>query len=320
MNPDILLLGSLYDFAVDIVAHALADQEASYLRLNREQFSDLRLTLDPIQSRMRIHGTEFETEIGPDLKAVLYRAPVFLRNSPGASLSPEEQLARSQWGAFLRSLTVFDKARWMNHPASTYQAECKPYQLKIARECGFSVPDTIATNDVDSIRARFSAKVAVKSIDTVYLRDGEDALFAYTSILSVNELSEENTSQVPLFAQQVIEDKVDLRVTVVGKSLWAYRITVDGQGVFGDWRLRKREEITYEPIDLPADIKNMCLLLCQRLQLPFAGIDLMQTSSSFFFVEVNPTGEWAWLPGAEDSAGVEIATWLVNQNGLEAGP
>lgn len=312
MRPRVLILSSLYDFSVDIVARALAQMGESYVRLNREQFVDFRLTFDPVNSRMLISGLGLEAEVGPELQAVWYRAPVFLRNAPAKALSPSEQLARSQWSAFLRAMTVFDGARWMNHPTVTYQAECKPFQLKVAAECGFLVPRTIVTNDVRAVRTHFADRVAVKSIDAAYLHDGEEVLFAYTSILGSEELCDENMRQAPLFAQEVLWNKTDLRVTVVGKSLWAYRITVDGRGTSGDWRLKKRDEIRYEQTELPSAIANLCLRLCERLRLPFAAIDLIETDSGIFFVEVNPTGEWAWLPRADERAGAEIAAWLAH--------
>ena len=140
MSPRVLILSSLYDFAVDIVVRDLARCGIEYLRLNREQFADLRLTLEPIEPRLQVRGLGLKAEIGSNLDAVWFRAPVFLRNAPGGTVSPSEQLARSQWSAFLRAMTVFDSARWMNHPAHTYQAECKPFQLKVAAGCGFLVP------------------------------------------------------------------------------------------------------------------------------------------------------------------------------------
>jgi len=142
-------------------------------------------------------------------------------------------------------------------------------------------------------------------------------LFAYTSILKINELTEENTRQVPFFAQQAISEKTDIRVTVVGTSVWAHKILVNGEDTDGDWRLNKRDSLTYEPVGLPHEIEEKCIDLCKRLDLRFGGIDLMKTQDRYYFVEVNPTGEWAWLPGAAQTSAPAIADYLIHGHDTE---
>jgi glutathione synthase/RimK-type ligase-like ATP-grasp enzyme len=289
--------------------------EVSYLRLNMEQMSDLRVGFDPVTRCMTVRGLGIDASVEADLQSVWYRSPVFLRNSSGSE-SLSEQLRRSQWSAFLRSMMVFDEARWMNHPADTYKAETKPYQLLVATRCGFTVPTTMVGNDVSETQRRFTTKVAIKSIDTVYLRENDDALFAYTSIMNVGDLSDESFHQAPLISQEFLSPKIDLRVTVVGSSVFAYKILVNGEAAPGDWRLHRREELTYEPYFLPSDIADRCVDLCSRLNLPFGAIDLVDSDGKIIFIEINPTGEWAWLPHAANTAGAAIAEWLTRNGAV----
>lgn len=117
MSGSVLILSSLYDFSTDLVVLALKDAGVPYIRLNREQLIDHRLTLDPLVPNLTVHGPAGTYHVGRDLQAVWFRQPVFLRNTPPYPLSLEEQLERSQWMAFLRSLCVFRNAAWMNAPA-----------------------------------------------------------------------------------------------------------------------------------------------------------------------------------------------------------
>lgn len=309
MKASVLILASLYDFSVDVVLRRLREMEVRYLRLNMEQMADLRIGFDPVTRSMTVRGVGLDTSVEGDLESVWYRSPVFLRNSSTSESLPE-QLRRSQWSAFLRSMMVYDDARWMNHPAETYRAETKPYQLLVAARCGFAVPETIVGNDVCKMQGRFSSKVAIKSIDTVYLRENENALFAYTTIMNADELSDENFHQAPSIAQEFLSPKTDLRVTVVGTSVFAYRILVNGKAAPGDWRLHKRDELAYEPYCLSAEIKDRCVDICLKLNLPFGAIDLVESDETITFIEINPTGEWAWLPDADSTAGAAIAKWL----------
>ena len=312
MSPRILILSGLYDFSTDLVVLRLQHAGVPYVRLNREQLADHRITLDPLVPELTVHGPAGTHHFGPDLGAVWFRQPVFLRNTPSTPLSLEEQLERSQWTAFLRALCVFRHAAWMNSPGATYLAESKPYQLSVAASCGFQIPATLATNDASSIRKAFPDSLIIKSLDTVLLRDGDDCLFTYTTLSSGSALNDDAVSAVPLLAQHALEDKTDLRVTVVGDDVFAVRILSQGCGIAGDWRVTPKADLEYRDIVLDNEMVARCHLLTRRLGLSFAAIDLVETPHGIFFIEVNPTGEWGWLSTAGRPIDCAIASWLGN--------
>ena len=312
MNPHVLILSSLYDFSTDLVVLRLQRAGVPYARLNREQLADHRLTLNPFVPELNIRGPTEIYSIGQGLRAVWFRQPVFLRNTPPTQLSLQDQLDRSQWMAFLRALCVFRHANWMNYPGATYLAESKPYQLSVAADCGFQVPETLVTNDASRIRRKFPENLVVKSLDTVLLRDGDDCLFTYTTLDSGSELNDENIKAVPLLAQRVLEEKIDLRVTVVGDEIFAVRILSSGSGIAGDWRLVPKADLEYQDTILPDDVAECCRVLTCRLGLFFAAIDLIETPQGIFFIEINPTGEWGWLSTKKRLIDCAIASWLEN--------
>lgn len=312
MRPHVLILSGLYDFSTDLVALQLQHAGIRYVRLNREQFANHRLTLDPLVPELIIHGPSGNYHIGRELTSVWFRQPVFLRNTPSAVLSPAEQLERSQWTAFLRGLCVFRHVAWMNFPGATYIAESKPYQLSVAADCGFRVPKTLATNDAKRIRDTFPENFVIKSLDTVLLRDGDDCLFTYTTLNPGIELNDESVNAAPLLAQHALEEKIDLRVTVVGEKVFAVRVLSRASGIVGDWRVVPKYELKFQDIELNEETARRCQLLAQRLGLSFAAIDLVETPGGIFFIEVNPTGEWGWLSTVERPIDVAIASWLGN--------
>ena len=316
MNAHVLILSSLYDFSADLVALQLQNANVPYVRLNREHLGNYRLTLNPFVPDLTIHGPSGIYNIGPDLRAVWFRQPAFLRNTPSVPLSPNEQLERSQWTAFLRALCVFRHAAWMNYPAATYLAESKPYQLSMAASCGFQIPKTLASNDISRIRNTFRDTFVVKSLDTVLLRDQDDCLFTYTTINPGDKLNDDNVHAVPLLAQQLLEGKTDLRVTVVGDQIFAVRILSQGSGINGDWRIIPKTDIEYNDLVLNDDVAECCHILTRRLGLSFAAIDLVETPHGIFFIEINPTGEWGWLSSIERQIDRAIASWLGNPLGI----
>ena len=153
--------------------------------------------------------------------------------------------------------------------------------------------------------------LVVKSLDTVLLRDGGYDLFTYTILNPGGELAEETVSAAPLLAQRALEEKTDIRVTVVGNEVFAVRILSQGSGIEGDWRVVPKPELEHRDISLSRDITERCKLLTRSLSLSFAAIDLIETRQGVvYFIEINPTGGWGWLSTAERSIDKAIASWL----------
>ncbi len=310
MRPQVLILSGLYDFSTDRVALRLQEMGVSFLRLNWEHLAEWRITMDPVAQHIGVHGPGGSAEIGPELRSIFFRQPVFFRNTPAKPLTPAEQLARSQWIAFLRSLSIFDSVAWMNFPQATYLAESKPYQLLSAARCGFRVPRTLVGNDGAAIQRVFPGPLIVKALDTVLLREGDDSLFTYSSIVTGDALNDESVHEVPLLAQELVEDKTDLRLTVVGEKIFAVEILTNEKGIAGDWRVIPRDQLTYRPWTIPDEVREAVLALFRRLNLAFGGVDLVADSEGVFFIEVNPTGEWDWIASEERPIDSAIANWL----------
>jgi RimK-like ATP-grasp domain len=295
--PEILIISNKHDFATDHVVFQLRNKDSSYLRLNRDQFSDFKLALSPVDQIFYGEGANLAFEITPNsLKSVYFRAPVYLRDIHQSGLSPDEQLHRSQWAAFIRGLTVFDFALWINHPQATYQAEIKPFQLYLARKIGFDIPDTLISNSpvLGATVANEQSELIVKTLDTAILHSEEGDAFIYTNRLTKEEMQQGNFSSAPVVIQEALIPKVDIRVTVVCDKVFAVTITQKGHGIDGDWRLQKRD-LQYTPIELPAEINVNCRTLVKTMRLQFGAIDLALYKDKYYFLEINPTVEWAWL-------------------------
>lgn len=310
-RPKVLILANLHDFSTDKVCVALADAGVPFLRLNRDALVDLRVRLDPVAPTLEVQHGANAWVIDEGLTSVWFRQPTYLRNPEGRILSAAEQLSRSQAMAFIRALSVFDHTRWVNDPAATYRAENKAWQLRVARQVGFDVPQTLITNDAEAATSdRFGSVVALKAVDTVLLREHGDQLFAFTQLLPLAECREEDLAAVPVILQAALQNKLDLRVTVVGDRLWCVAIRCGGGGVEGDWRLRKKDELAYEAYDLPPEIEAVCHTLMQRMNLVMGCIDLAIADGRVWFIEINPTGEWGWLDTPERPIAKVIAEVL----------
>ena len=297
IEPQVLMLASRFDLACDYVVSHLKRQRAPYFRLNTEDFDQFAIVAFPDEPSvlLRTEGLEILLQ-QPQLKAIYFRRGVYPREAFTSQDSPDEQLTKTHRSAFMRSFMVFDSCQWMNHPAATYKAEHKAVQLATAKRIGFSVPRTAITNHASGINAvaQGDQTVAIKGLETVLVRQDELETFGYTSLLETKDAEQAPLASAPLVAQQALKEKLDLRVTVVGDRVFCSSVTLQGLAIQGDWRLAK-EGASFQRYEIPVDIQTKCVQLTQTLGLVFGAIDLALQDGTYYFLEINPTGEWAWL-------------------------
>jgi glutathione synthase/RimK-type ligase-like ATP-grasp enzyme len=317
ITPQVLLLGSRFDFTCDYIVAALRQLGTPYLRLNSEDLSSMPMELDPNAARLSVIFENVEFRIHSEaLSSILFRRPVYLRDYGGDEVrTSEDRFSAIQWSAFLRNLMIFDDVRWYNSPVATYQAEHKAFQLSVAAKLGFAVPETAISN-APRLSSRFtsSENVALKGLDTVMVRDSKYETFGFTTFSKYGEISLMDWSTAPGIIQAAIEPKLDLRVTVIDDKVFSTSITINGKGVEGDWRAQKNE-VSYRNFVLPDEVQNKCVALTRRLGLRFGAIDLALKQGICYFLEINPTGEWAWLV---DAAGHPIDKAFANALALRS--
>jgi hypothetical protein len=288
--PKVLLISNLYDFSTDFVAVELDKQKIDYIRINRDELKNYLIEFNPIIPEIvgEYQGHTF-TLSTKYLQSIYYRAPTFLRDIFQEGLTENEQLIRTQWTAFVRSLCVFDKIKWLNNPVYIYQAEIKPYQLYLANKLGIKVPKSIISNKMLDIGCEH---IAIKSIDTAIVSKGDEEGFVYTEIYTPEEINELKYTS-PFFNQEGLVPKIDIRVTVVEENVVAVKILSE-KGIDQDWR-RFKNELEYIIFELPVAIKDFCVEYVKSLNLKFGAIDLILHKDVYYFIEINPTGEWSWL-------------------------
>lgn len=302
-NVEILIISDTMDFTTDYICIELKRRNANYLRINRDIFNKYKIVFDINDLTLNIIINSKKYIIAEDnLKSIYYRAPIYLHDIYKPNLQLEKQLYRTQWTAFLRNLTLFENVKWMNNPIDTFRAENKMLQLKYARNIGFKCPNTYLLNSIEDFEINKNSNYIMKSLDTVLLRDGDKEAFVYSTVMTGEELMISEYQLAPVVIQEYIYPKTDLRVTVVGDSIFSAKIEKNGLGIDGDWR-KEKENVEFREVELPEEIKRKCTQIVSELGLSFGGIDLILRNNEYYFIEVNPTGEWGWLV---NNAGLKI--------------
>ena len=224
----------------------------------------------------------------------------------------------------LRSLDC----RWMSHPDAVRGSHWKPEQLRRAARMGFAVPASLMTNvraEVD----RFSAtaehgivfKVLSSMLDAAVAVGPEEELARGVPTTLIGPEHEEmldSVAELPCFFQHYVPKRHELRVTVIGESVYAARIhSQDDPRTTTDWR-DMSAEIRYESETLAPEVERRCLDFVHSYGLTFGAIDLVVTpSGEHVFLENNPVGQFLFveqLVPELDMTGA-VARWLVDAAG-----
>lgn len=236
-----------------------------------------------------------------EIKSVWYRRPNFFNfqiNDP-----VQKHFAETELKNFLEGLWYgLQEAFWMNRPHNLERARKKLYQLKIAREIGFLIPDTIVTNDPEKVKKFFfnhNGRVIFKTIWQSFLDYGDKAFNIPTTFLTSEHVSKLNlVNSLPSLFQEYIEKISDARVTIVGSDIFAVEIKSQVYSeTLVDWRKPEYfDRLIHQPITLPNEVSSLCLKMMEILGLSFSAFDFAITpEGKFVFFEVNPNGQWYWI-------------------------
>ena len=137
----------------------------------------------------------------------------------------------------------------------------------------------------------------------------------YTREMRETELEDEQDARFcPTLLQEKVDKTADLRLTMFGESAYAVRI-VSPPGLL-DWR-RPNAELRYQVVNPSPSLLQRCRLTMKKLGLEFGAFDFAEgRNGDYWFLEVNATGEWAWLD-AELELGMrsDFIAYLMSKHG-----
>jgi len=101
----------------------------------------------------------------------------------------------------------------------------------------------------------------------------------------------------PILAQEYIEKKLELRITIVGQKMFTCAIhSQDSEQTRIDWRRYDFRNVKHLPYQLPEKIKQKLHKLMKIWNLSFGAIDMILTpEGKYVFLEINPNGQWLWI-------------------------
>jgi glutathione synthase/RimK-type ligase-like ATP-grasp enzyme len=295
----VLVLTDTGDLAADLIVLELQRRAIRYRRLNIDDFpAHLQIVYDPVDSSAIFfaRGEQFNSA---DVGAAWYRR--------SRQFTYQDPYIQHEISVFLQCLWQEMTWPWVNDPIAVDKANSKLWQLRIASEIGFDIPDTLVGNQRSRVAGRFTpGPFIAKTLGGAAIERYGKRYDLFSQLIPLSELEEAAVEAAPCIFQESVKPGMDVRVTVVGEHVFA--TDIDAPAGYADWRAAPREAIN--PVDLPTEVVKRCRELCRTAGLSYGAFDFVrQPGDRYVFLEVNPSGQWGWI---EHATGQRITEAIVD--------
>ena len=318
----ILIITSKQDGHIEAVSRHLDAAGAQWVRLNTEDLAtNADITITPATGSGIIHVRDSGKVIDlQKIRSVWFRKPEPVHFSHLALDEGSRDYVEAEFNEILHGVyALLSHAHWINDPFTTRIAHRKMLQLQVANRVGFKTPQTLVTNDSETalgFAGEIGSDLAIKSLGALHVTQdvgGQAMQFGiFTRRITRSELEEfrDKIRHLPTQFQQFIEKRHELRVTCVGKQVFACRIEP------------RPGEITDE--DCRFDIRSLKHVVCEcpelhehlhaymrAFELDFGCFDIVVSKSGeSVFLECNPNGQWLWV---ENLTGLPIGKAIAEE-------
>ena len=229
-----------------------------------------------------------------DIRSVWWRRPRACQIDPQITEPQAREFTSNECEHALYGFWQNLDCLWVNHPVANQAANRKVHQLKLAQELGLCIPHTLVTNNPQAVRD-FWEKHRTTGIIYKQLWGTPRKKMVQTALVTEAELAMlDSVRLAPVIFQECIPAAYDLRVTIIGRELFAARIESQQSQSRLDWRWD--HDVPIHQHELPTEIATRLLTLTRRLGLAYGALDLRVTpTGEHVFFEINPSGQFLFV-------------------------
>lgn len=247
----------------------------------------------------------------PSISGIYWRVkPYYPGEIPAGGGSRSEIFCANEWKHALHSLYYLNPDHnWINKLDASARLNYKPYQLQLARQVGLLTPESLISNHQTSILPFYDAlqNVIYKPINSA----STPTKPIFTSKISRQDLldSKNSLAMAPGIFQENIVKHHELRVTVVGESVFVAKINSQkNKNGKVDWRKAVFDEGVFEKGVLSSGTTEKLLAFHRQSQLCYGAYDfIVDENGREIFLECNPSGQWLWIEELVDEYQVSLA-------------
>ncbi len=275
-----LIITNSYDATTDVLIKYIGSH--NIFRLNYDKNEDTKISITKEGIKLSVNNHDITDK---EIKKVLWRKPFNNELEIDKYLDAElKYIYREIYNYF----SVQHKTILVVPNIERYVG--KIVQMTIAKTY-FNVPNwSVELNN------RLSDGICVaKSLST--------ALTSNNKIIYTTKVIKEKLDvKYPWYLQDLIEAELDITIVYIDGKSFAYELMRKKDLI--DWRKEiNKEKQEWKIHEISIDFENAIIAYMSRLSLKFGRLDFLFDSGNYYFLEVNPNGQWAWLD-------------LENKNGL----
>ncbi|NTW84258.1 MAG: hypothetical protein HGB36_13005 [Chlorobiaceae bacterium] len=286
----LIIFSTSYDTTVDLLLHYL--RSAPVFRYNTDRWEDYQIEIGP--SGFRLQDPAGRLVNSSDITKALWRKPAKNRDLfPEIELPEETAYCETEvWYAMREMVNILWKERKivLIEPLGDLRAG-KFVQLDAASRY-FSVPDYQFRLGFGSSFPE-GARVITKSLTLEPVASASHSVL-FATLVDDCELS----PSCPWLVQEYVHADADITVVFVRGRIFAYELdrtpfldrTVD-------WRELPVDDTSdnWQVHQLPDAVMTGITAFMEELGLHFGRLDFLCRKGTYYFLEVNPNGQWAWL-------------------------
>ncbi len=310
MHKQILIVSHSGDLHADLVASILADRGHAPMRIDLDAFPrDYQLCQRLLGGQASARLRRLPDGDWLDLRqvgAVWLRKAAEYAYASGDLTQQERAYARLETEQAIFSVLYTLDCYWLSHPLALRSAQWKGEQLERAARMGFRVPATLISNvpdDVRAFRAAVGGPIIFKSMSTPTLAaetvEDADRVSGGIGTTVVDDAmldSLDAVSELSCQFQEYIAKQYELRITVIGKQLFAARLYSQDDARTAIDSRDMSAPIRYEAATLPDEIHQRCLAFVHSYGLEYGALDLIVTpEGEYVFLENNPVGQFLYV-------------------------
>ncbi len=206
------------------------------------------------------------------------------------------------------SISRLGAVEWLTPLDAMLRAEDRLLQLQVVTETGARIPETVVTSDADEASDLLGSRFVVKPLVGGLYQSDDGPTAVYASEFTAADRGKADFAAAPFVAQELIEVIEHLRVVTVGTCAWA--ATLDTKDRPLDWRRQERSHFEWQPSD-ESDACDAALRVASHLGVGFSSQDWVRERDGLVFLDLNPGGQWLFLPEAvAGAATAAIASFL----------
>ena len=192
------------------------------------------------------------------------------------------------------------------------RCQSKIMTFMAAHQVGIKTTNSYVGNSKDSIFnfLEHNEPGALKTLHQMNLsHEGEPTMLLTQKVYLEDFSSYQQSHESPLFLQKYLEKKYDLRLIIIGQKVMSCKIDATQSPVGQvDYRAYDLPNTPHSEVEIPVDLHNKVLQLCNLLQLEYACLDFcVDFSGQYWLLDVNPFGRYLWM---EYATGMPISNSL----------